>query len=140
MTEKVIRKVERCAIVPFPSEQAIENMSTERLRSEHNKIGTQSFHSRVNSLFVRSRNWIEDATERLLSQSTLLRYVSYLHVSTAWAVYFSSEKSATYLCWHSLPEKICKTLLGSLQHYMEEARWWMCKDWSEGPICYQKIF
>ena len=60
--------MERYAVVPFPSEQANGNHvnATIAFPSEH-KLGTQSYRSRVSSLFVRSRNRNEDGTERLCS-------------------------------------------------------------------------
>ena len=66
-----IRKVERYAIIPFPSEEANGKHANRTIAflSEHRtEIGTQSFSSRVNSLFVRSRNWNEDGTGRLRSR------------------------------------------------------------------------
>ena len=80
-----VRTQYRYAIVPFPFEQPICSFQKLERRwngktvfpSEHN-IGTQSFRSRLNSLYVRSRNWNEDGTER--SCELGLRLYPSLHI------------------------------------------------------------
>ena len=55
--------------VPFLSEQGNgKHVNGTIAFPSEREIGTQSF--RANSLFVRSRNWNEDGTERLRSRVT----------------------------------------------------------------------